>query len=31
MDSSGKTDSKLRAYQYKFKEELIKKYSFMRF
>jgi len=31
MDSSGKTDSKLKVYQYKLKEELIKKYSFMKF
>lgn len=31
MNSSLKTDSKLKAYQYKFKEELTKKYSFMRF
>jgi hypothetical protein len=31
MDSSEKTDSKLKVYQYKLKEELIKKYSFMKF
>ena len=31
IDSSGKTDSKLKVYQYKLKEELIKKYSFMKF